>query len=32
MHSWFGNRLVAKPDRRVDAETTWDFCRRALGA
>jgi AcrR family transcriptional regulator len=32
MYSWFGNRLVAKPDRRVDAETTWEFCRRALGA
>jgi AcrR family transcriptional regulator len=32
MYSWFGNRLVAKPDRRVDAEATWEFCRRALGA
>ncbi len=31
MYSWFGNRLVAKPDRRVDAESTWEFCRRALG-
>jgi AcrR family transcriptional regulator len=32
MYSWFGNRLVEKADRRVDAETTWEFCRRALGA
>lgn len=32
MYSWFGNRLVARPDRRVDAEVTWEFCRRALGA
>jgi len=32
MYSWFGNRLVEKPERRVDAEATWDFCRRALGA
>jgi len=30
MYSWFGNRLVEKPDRRVDAEATWEFCRRAL--
>ena len=32
MYSWFGNRLLANPDRRVDAEATWTFCRRALGA
>ncbi len=32
MYSWFGNRLVEKPERRVDAETTWRFCLRGLGA
>jgi len=30
MYSWFGNRLVERPDRRIDAEATWEFCRRAL--
>ena len=30
MYSWFGNRLVEKPERRVDAEATWNFCRHAL--
>jgi hypothetical protein len=32
MYSWFGNRLVEKPERRVDAEATWQFCLRGLGA
>ena len=32
MYSWFGNRLVADPDRRVDAEHTWQFCLRGLDA
>jgi AcrR family transcriptional regulator len=32
MYSWFGNRLVEKPERRVDAEATWECCRRALVA
>ena len=32
MYSWFGNRLVEKPERRVDAEATWRFCLRGLGA
>jgi len=31
MYSWFGNRLVEKPERRVDAEATWEFCLRGLG-
>jgi AcrR family transcriptional regulator len=32
MYSWFGNRLAEKPERRVDAEATWQFCLRGLGA
>lgn len=32
MYSWFGNRFVANPARRITAEQTWEFCRRALGA
>jgi hypothetical protein len=32
MYSWFGNRLVEKAERRVDAEATWEFCRAALVA
>lgn len=32
MYTWFGNRLLANPGRRVTAEATWDFCRKALGA
>ncbi len=32
MYSWFGNRLIENPERRVTAEATWTFCRRALGA
>ena len=30
MYSWFGNRLIENPERRVDADATWEFCRRAL--
>jgi AcrR family transcriptional regulator len=32
MYSWFGNRLVENPQRRVEAEETWEFCLRGLGA
>jgi AcrR family transcriptional regulator len=32
MYSWFGNRFVEKPERRVDAQTTWEFCLHGLGA
>src|SRR5262249_31203765 len=32
MYSWFGNRLVEKPERTVDAEATWEFCLHGLGA
>ena len=31
LYSWFGNRLVDEPDRRVSADETWDFCRFGLG-
>jgi AcrR family transcriptional regulator len=31
MYSWFGNRLVEKPERRLDAEETWQFCLHGLG-
>ncbi len=32
MYSWFGNRLVADPGRKVDAEQTWAFCLHGLDA
>ena len=32
MCSWFGNRLVEKPEQRLSAEETWEFCLRGLGA
>jgi AcrR family transcriptional regulator len=32
MYSWFGNRLVEHPDRKVDADATWEFCLHGLGA
>ena len=32
MYSWFGNRLVENPENRLDAEETWEFCLRGLGA
>ncbi len=31
MYSWFGNRLVENPERKVDAEATWEFCLHGLG-
>ena len=30
MYSWFGNRLVANPQHRLDAEETWEFCLHGL--
>jgi len=30
MYSSFGNRLVERPERKLDAEATWEFCRRGL--
>jgi AcrR family transcriptional regulator len=30
MYSWFGNRLVADPGRKVDADKTWEFCLNGL--
>jgi AcrR family transcriptional regulator len=32
MYSGFGNRLVGNPQRKLDAEATWDFCLHGLGA
>ena len=32
MYSWFGNRLVENPERKLDAEETWEFCLHGLGA
>lgn len=32
MYSWFGNRLVEKPERKLDAQTTWEFCLHGLQA
>ncbi len=32
MYSWFGNRLVENPERRLDAQETWEFCLHGLGA
>jgi AcrR family transcriptional regulator len=31
LYSWFGNRLAENPERRVDAEETWEFCLHGLG-
>jgi AcrR family transcriptional regulator len=31
MHSWFGNRLVENPRKRVSALETWEFCLHGLG-
>jgi AcrR family transcriptional regulator len=31
MYTWFGNRLVEKPERRIDADATWEFCLHGLG-
>ena len=32
MYSWFGNRLVENPQKRLSAEETWEFCLHGLGA
>jgi AcrR family transcriptional regulator len=32
MYSGFGNRLVDNPQRKLDAEATWNFCLHGLGA
>ncbi len=31
LYSWFGNRLVENPERKLDAEETWEFCLHGLG-
>ena len=30
MYHAFGNRFAERPDQRLDAETTWQFCLRGL--
>jgi AcrR family transcriptional regulator len=30
MYSWFGNRLIENPRKRVSAEETWAFCLHGL--
>jgi len=30
MYSWFGNRLIENPRKRVSAEETWEFCLHGL--
>jgi AcrR family transcriptional regulator len=30
MYSWFGNRLIENPRKRVTAEETWEFCLHGL--
>jgi AcrR family transcriptional regulator len=30
MYSWFGNRLVQNPRKRVTADETWEFCLHGL--
>jgi AcrR family transcriptional regulator len=32
MYSWFGNRLVQNPRKRVTADETWEFCLHGLVA
>jgi AcrR family transcriptional regulator len=32
MYHAFGNRFAVRADQRLDAETTWQFCLRGLGA
>jgi AcrR family transcriptional regulator len=32
MYSWFGNRLVENPKKRVSAEETWQFCLHGMKA
>jgi AcrR family transcriptional regulator len=31
MYSWFGNRLIHNPRKRVTAEETWEFCLHGVG-
>jgi len=31
MYSSFGNRVVERPERKLDAEATWAFCLKGLG-
>lgn len=30
MYSWFGNRLIQDPRKRITAEETWEFCLHGL--
>ena len=30
MYSWFGNRLIQDPRKRISAEETWEFCLHGL--
>ncbi len=30
MYSWFGNRLIPDPRKRITAEETWEFCLHGL--
>jgi AcrR family transcriptional regulator len=30
MYSWFGNRLIQDPRKRISAEDTWEFCLHGL--
>jgi AcrR family transcriptional regulator len=32
MYSWFGNRLIQDPRKRISAEETWEFCLHGLNA
>ena len=32
MYSWFGNRLIQDPRRRITAAETWEFCLHGLSA
>jgi AcrR family transcriptional regulator len=32
MYSWFGNRLIQDPRKRISADETWEFCLHGLGA
>lgn len=31
MYSWFGNRLIQDPRRRISGAETWEFCLHGLG-
>jgi hypothetical protein len=30
MYSWFGNRLIQDPRKRITTEDTWEFCLHGL--